>query len=347
MPSPTDDVDAVVDTILANTVEAVTEEELREIARDPKGKRAYVGYEPSGVLHLGHMLTATKLMQLQEIGFETVILLADVHAFLNDKGTFDEIRAIADRMRDQFIAFGLDPKRTEFVLGSEFQLSEEFMLETLELTLNTTVNRAKRSMSEIAGSGPENVSQTVYPLMQALDIKALDIDLAIGGMEQRKVHMLARKVLPRIDAEPPTCLHTPLISDLDTGLGKMSSSEGTTISMEDTRADIERKINAAFCPPTRDPDPEVYLSGGGVNPADVELNNPVLQLFEFHVFPRFDSVTIKRPSKHGGNVTFESAAALEAAVESGAVHTDDLKTNLATYLDILIEPGREQLSATR
>jgi tyrosyl-tRNA synthetase len=65
------------------------------------------------------------------------------------------------------------------------------------------------------------------------------------------------------------------------------------------------------------------------------------------VFPRFDSVTIERSSKHGGDVTFESAAALEAAVESGAVHTDDLKTNLATYLDLLIKPGREQLSATR
>jgi len=79
------------------------------MADDPDGKRAYVGYEPSGVLHIGHMLTANKLIDLQEAGFEVTVLLADdVHAYLNDKGSFEEIRHTAERMRDQFIAYGLD-----------------------------------------------------------------------------------------------------------------------------------------------------------------------------------------------------------------------------------------------
>jgi len=56
--------------------------------------------------------------------------------------------------------------------------------------------------------------------MQALDIPYLGVDLAVGGMEQRKVHMLARDVLPSIDREPPTSLHTPLIADLGTGAGR-------------------------------------------------------------------------------------------------------------------------------
>ncbi|MDL0140959.1 tyrosine--tRNA ligase, partial [Halobacterium salinarum] len=79
--------------ITRNTAEVVTEEEVRELAEDPEGKRVYVGYEPSGVLHLGHLLTANKLIDLQEAGMEVVVLLADVHAYLNDKGSFEEIRA--------------------------------------------------------------------------------------------------------------------------------------------------------------------------------------------------------------------------------------------------------------
>jgi len=78
--------------ITRNAAEVVTEEEIEAMADDPDGKRAYVGYEPSGVLHIGHMLTANKLIDLQEAGFEVTVLLADVHAYLNDKGSFEEIR---------------------------------------------------------------------------------------------------------------------------------------------------------------------------------------------------------------------------------------------------------------
>lgn len=70
------------DLITRNASEVVTEDEVRALADDPEGKRAYVGYEPSGVLHIGHMLTANKLIDLQAAGFEVVVLLADVHAYL-------------------------------------------------------------------------------------------------------------------------------------------------------------------------------------------------------------------------------------------------------------------------
>ena len=333
--------------ITNNAVETVTEDEIQELAADPEGKRAYVGYEPSGVLHLGHMLTATKLMELQEAGFEVVVLLADLHAHLNGKGSLEEIRETAERMEEQFVAFGLDPDQTEFVLGSEFQLDDDYVLEQHKLVTKTSLNRAKRSMGEIAGDDAERVSQAVYPLMQALDIRHLNIDLAVGGMEQRKVHMLAREVFPGIGEPAPTCLHTPLIADLETGLGKMSSSEGVTISMEDSTADIEAKVTNGFCPPTADPDAEAHLSRDdlpeGVEPADVDLKNPVLQLFEFHVFPSFEAVTVERPERFGGDVTFTSYDALKAAVECGDLHPEDCKAALADALGRLIAPGRRVL----
>ena len=150
--------------ITRNAAEVVTEEELEELADDPDGKRAYVGYEPSGVLHIGHMLTATKLIDLQEAGFDVTVLLADVHAYLNDKGTFAEIRETADRMQEQFIAYGLDEEKTEFVLGSEFQLDEAYTLDLHAAELETTLSRAQRAMAEIQSGDTASVVSSSSPV---------------------------------------------------------------------------------------------------------------------------------------------------------------------------------------
>ena len=324
--------------ITRNATEIITEEEVEALAEGPEGKRAYVGYEPSGVLHLGHLLTANKLIDLQKAGMEVVVLLADVHAYLNGKGTFEEIEETAERMREQFLAYGLDEDQTEFVYGSSFQLDEEYVLDLQELALSTSLNRAQRAMAELQSGETAKVSHVLYPLMQTLDIEYLDLDLAVGGLDQRKVHMLAREELPTVGYDVRPCLHTPIIADLTTGVGKMSASEGIDISMEDTADELEEKINSAYCPPTSDPDPD---DDGN------DRENPVLQLFRYHVFPRFESVTVERPDEYGGNVTYDTYEELERAVESGELHPADAKSALAASLDELIESGRQRLQELR
>ncbi|MFC6953664.1 tyrosine--tRNA ligase [Halorubellus litoreus] len=326
------------DLITRNAEEVVTEEELRALADDPEGKRVYVGYEPSGVLHLGHLLTANMLIDLQDAGFDVVVLLADVHAYLNDKGTFDEIEATAEVMREQFLAYGLDPEQTEFVFGSSYQLDEDYLLDLHEMARSTTLNRAQRAMAEIQGGETAKVSHVVYPLMQALDIEYLDLDLAVGGLDQRKVHMLAREELPNVGYESRPAIHTPILADLTTGVGKMSSSSGVTISMEDDADALEEKVNSAYCPPTRDPEP---------TDDGEERKNPVLELFQYHVFPRFESVVVERPDEYGGDLTYEDYDSLAEDLDSGELHPADAKGTLAAYLDELIAPGRERLEELR
>jgi tyrosyl-tRNA synthetase len=148
--------------------------------------------------------------------------------------------------------------------------------------------------------------------------------------------MLARDTLPGVGYDAPTALHTPLIADLSTGVGKMSSSTGVTISMEDSTEEIAAKVTDAFCPPTAEPDPD---------DEGRERENPVLQLFEYHVFPRFERVVVRRPEKYGGDLEYASYAALEADLESGELHPQDAKDALAEYLDRLVEPGRARIRA--
>ena len=311
--------------ITRNAEEVVTEQEVRELAADPDGGRAYVGYEPSGVLHIGHMLTANKLIDLQDAGMEVVVLLADVHAYLNEKGSFDEIQETAERMREQFVAFGLDEEKTEFVLGSEFQLDDEYTLDVHSLAVRVTLNRARRSMSEVARE-EENpkVGQMWYPLMQAIDIARLDVDLAVGGIDQRKIHMLARDHLPDIGYDAPTALHTPILTSLEGGGDKMSSSEGDPIAMDDSREEIEDKVLGAYCPPHTD-------------------GNPVAEIYRYHVFPRFDRVVVDRPEKYGGDLEYTTYDELAQDLDTGELHPQDAKETLVEYVDRLVEPGREKL----
>ena len=338
--------------LTGNTEESLPADEVRAVADSPAEKRAYVGYEPSGVLHLGHMLTTNKLIDLQNAGMDVVVLLADVHAYLNGKGTFDEIRDTAAQMRDQFVAYGLDKSSTEFVLGSEFQFDDEYVLDCHALALETTLNRAQRAMAEIQSGETATVAHVVYPLMQALDIEYLDLDLAIGGLDQRKVHMLQRDALPAVGYRARPAIHTPILADLVTGLGKMSSStnpvtggESLAISFEDGTAAIREKVEQVFFPPERDPSFEDYYDPEdfGLESDETTLYNPGLQLFEYHVFPRFESVVVERPDEYGGDIEYNSHEALAGAVEAGNLHPADAKTALATYLDDLIAPGRAQL----
>ncbi|MFN3384648.1 MAG: tyrosine--tRNA ligase, partial [Archaeoglobaceae archaeon] len=191
------DLEEKIALISRNAEEIVTLEELRSLLETKEKPRAYVGYEPSGEIHLGHLITVNKLKDLQKVGFEIIVLLADIHAYLNEKGTFEEIRELAERNMKTFIAFGLKKENARFVLGSEYQLKEDYMLDVLRLARITTLNRAKRSMDEVSRRKEDPmVSQMIYPLMQALDIAYLNVDVAVGGVDQRKIHMLARENLP-------------------------------------------------------------------------------------------------------------------------------------------------------
>jgi tyrosyl-tRNA synthetase len=303
-----------------NTIEVVTEAGLREVLSRTR-PRAYAGYEPSGEIHLGHLVTVNKLMDLQAAGFHVVVLLADLHAFLNRKGTLEEVGELARYNRACLEALGLSG--VEYVTGSGLQLSPEYEILVLRLAQQITLNRAQRSMDEV-GRQMEHptVSQMIYPIMQMVDIARLGVDVAVGGIDQRKIHMLAREHLPAVGFPAPVCIHTPILLGLDGE--KMSSSKGNYISVVERGEEIRRKLSKAFCPP------------------EVE-GNPVLQILQHHVFPRAGPVTVRRPAKFGGDRTFDTYDEMATAYGKGEVHPMDLKATAGEYLVEILRPVRERL----
>ncbi len=318
------DTEERLNLVKRNSIEVVTEEELRNLLETVDKPKAYVGYEPSGEIHIGHMMTVQKLIDLQEAGFRVTVLLADVHAYLNEKGDFEYISEVAEYNKRAFIALGLDESKTEFVLGSEFQLEREYVLDLLKMSRITTLKRARRSMDEVSRRKEDPmVSQMIYPLMQALDIAHLGVDLAVGGIDQRKIHMLARENLPRLGYKAPVCLHTPIIVGLDGQ--KMSSSKGNYISVRDPEDVVERKILKAYCPK-----------------GQVE-DNPIMQMVKYYIMPRFGRIVVEREEKYGGDVEYDSFEKLAEDYKIGNLHPLDLKRAVAKYLNKILEDVREKL----
>ncbi len=313
-----------LELVTRNTEEVVTESELEELLGREEPPTAYTGYEPSGSIHLGHMITVNKLIDLQKAGFDITVLLADVHAYLNEKGTMEEVSEIAEYNKRCFIALGLEESNTRFVFGSDFQFEEEYVINVLRIATSATMNRAVRSMDEVSRNAEvRKVSQVIYPLMQAVDIVHLKVDVAVGGIDQRKIHMLAREELPKIGFRAPVCIHTPIMAGLDGE--KMSSSKGNYISMDDTREDVNRKIKNAFCP------------------AGVPEDNPIIELFKYYVFPRFETVVMKRSEKYGGDVEYGSFIELERDFTAKKLHPLDLKKACASYIEEIIEAIRSRM----
>lgn len=309
--------------VLRNTEEIIQEEELEEILEEKEEPRAYIGNETSGPVHLGHWIQIRKMKDIQEAGFQPVVLFADLHTFLNKKGSEEWIQDMVDYWQATFESLGLD---AEYVKGREFQESTEYFHDLLTMTQETTVNRGERAMGDVA-SEQESIytSQIVYPLMQALDIVHLDLDLAVAGIDQRKIHMLAREKLPKLGYDKPTCLHWPLLSSLSGSGDKMSSSKKNTMfPLHADPSRIRETVEDAYCPQ-----------------GQVE-DNPVLEIAKFFIFGADRKLHIERKEEYGGDLEYTTYQEMAEDFESGELHPLDLKNAVADEVVERFKPVREQ-----
>lgn len=299
-----------LELIKRNTEEIIGEKKLGDILKQKK-KIVYCGYEPSGPIHIGHLVTIMKLRDLEKAGFKVKVLLADWHAWLNKKGDWKSINEEVQKWKRAFKKLGL--RRPEIIIGTIFQKKDDYMNDVFTLASNSTLNRGLRAMQGIARD-IENakVTQIIYPFMQVADMKALEVDVAVAGMEQRKIHMIAVESIKNINYKIPVFLHTSLISSLS-GKGKMSSTdEKNLISINDSKDGIKKKIAKAYCPEGK--------------------HNPVLEIAKLLVFPRFEKIKIKRDKKFGANVIYDSYEKLEKDFLSKKLHPADLKTLVSDKL---------------
>ncbi len=337
------DSEARVARITRETVEVLTPEEIRGLVGRSERPRAYIGFEPSGALTVAHLITARKIVDLAEAGCDVTVFLADWHAWINDKlgGELERIRAAGRTMEATFRALGAGGPNVRFRWAQELTARPDYWARVVRVAKATSLARTRRAMS-IMGRGEDepnlDTAKLFYPSMQAADIFELPVELAYGGMDQRRAHVLAREVAHHYGWPVPAAIHTPLLSSLRGGArmdpveglveGKMSKSDtGSSIRLPSSRDEIAAKLGAAFCP------------------AKETEGNPVVEAVRYIVFPWEGKLGIDRAPKHGGPLAFDSYAAFETSWKDGKLHPQDLKAAVAAALDRIVEPVRRHFAA--
>ncbi len=329
--------------IKKNLVEIITEKELMEKIEHGDKMKGYLGFEPSGLAHLGWLIWMNKVKDLINAGVEFNLLEATWHAMINDKlgGNMDLIRKAARLTREVMKALDIPTEKINFVDAEEMAQDKDYWALVIKVMKMTSLARMKRALTIMGRSMDEadlDTSKLIYPAMQVSDIIYMDLDIALGGLDQRKAHILAREVSEKINAKKPIALHTPILTSLDGGermsfgeideqaaSHKMSKSKpNTAIFVNDSENNIKEKILNAYCPPKQ-----------------AEFN-PILEINKYLLFARENfKLVLERPEKYGGTVVFENYEELENAYVNGKVHPMDLKNATINSLIEMLRPVRK------
>ncbi len=335
-----------------NLAEVLTESELKQLIESGAPLKHYIGFEISGKVHLGTgFATMLKIKDLQEAEVQTTILLADWHTWLNKKldGTLETARRMAREYFEQglkaaALCVGADPNKIEFVLGSEIyeKLGNNYWATVVKVSKATTIARMLRSTT-IMGRKESDISDSamlIYPAMQSADIFALGVNIAHAGTDQRNVHVVAREAAKDLRESKPIALHHHLLQGLlkpavwpipednreEAALAmKMSKSKpDSAVFIHDSPEEIRRKVMGAFAP-------------------EGEIDyNPILDWIRYLIFyGEGSSLTVKRDSRWGGNVSYQSYPDLEKDYTDKNLHPQDLKLAVAEWLIKKLEPARQ------
>ena len=317
--------------IKRNTQEVVTQEELLKLLDQDK-PAVYLGTAITGRPHVAYFMWVIKLADFLKAGFKVKLLLADLHGALDNcpwellEKRYEYYSTVITAM---FKAIGADINNFEIVKGSSFQMSQEYIYDIFKLSTLTSVHDAKKAGSEVVKqSDNPKLSGLIYPLMQALDEEYLKVDVQYGGVDQRKILMLAREYLPKMGYKARVEVMTPIIPGL-IGEKMSASNEDSKVDLLDDPKTVQKKINKAHCP-------EGEVEGNGV------LAFTKYILFTLKADQGKDFV-IERPEKFGGNLTFKNYEALEADFVAKKLHPLDLKNAVATEINKLLAPIQEAM----
>ncbi|MCL4372579.1 tyrosine--tRNA ligase [Candidatus Parvarchaeota archaeon] len=319
------DTEERLNLIKRNTLEIITLEELRTLLNEGKPLSVYIGRAPTGSIHLGHLVALGKLFDFEKAGIHTKILIADLHAALDDlKSKWEELDKRVDYTK-KCIELAFDWERIpEFIRGSDFELSQPYVSDLLKLSTFTTIEKAIHAASEVTRMKNPKVSEIIYPLMQTLDEEYLDVDIQLGGMDQRHILAYAREYLEKLGYRKRVEVLTPLIASIRGPGTKMSSSvPESNIKIYDSEESIKKKILNGYCP------------------EGVVEDNFIVQIVNFFILPNDGNLKIERETKFGGDIIIESPEQMVKLYTEKKIHPLDLKNAVIQNLTERFKNARE------
>ncbi len=218
------------------------------------------GDRPTGKLHLGHYTgSLASRVELQDT-HRQFVMIADVQALTDHAHEPQKIRENILEVALDYLAVGIDPRKTTIFIQSLVPALSELTLYYLNLV---TWNRLKHNPTikleiQQKGYGEEvPAGFMIYPISQAADITAFKAEIVPAGDDQipiieqtveivRKFNRLYNtdiliepKIVPSIMSRLP---------GID-GKAKMSKSLGNAIFLSDSPEEITKKVKGMYTDP--------------------------------------------------------------------------------------------------
>jgi len=211
-----------------------------------------VGFDPTAPdLHLGHTVILRKMRQFQDLGHRVVFLIGDFTGMIGDPSgrsktrpalSAEEIAANAETYKAQVFHI-LDAAKTIVDFNSRWlhALGTEGLVR-LAARYNVAQMLERRDFRQRYDAGrPIAVHEFLYPLAQAYDSVALQVDVELGGTDQLFNLNVGRDIMPAYGLEAQVVLTLPLLEGLD-GVEKMSKSLGNYVGITEPADEMFGKI---------------------------------------------------------------------------------------------------------
>ena len=288
-------------------------------------KRILTGIRPTGALHLGHYAGALENWVRLQDEYECFFLIADyqVSDYADD---IDTVRQAVFEIATDWLAVGLDPERSHFVIES---LVPEHAELTVWLSWYVGLGRLQRNptlkaeMDELESRSKDAVPVAffTYPVMQVANILMPKANLVPTGEDQSPHVEMTREVARRFNRlfgevfpEPDGLVgRVPRLVGVD-GQAKMSKSLNNAIYLKDDAEIVTQKVMRMYTDPTR-----IHAT----DPGHIE-GNPV---FMYHDAFNPDKAEVQD---------------LKERYVVGKVGDVEVKQKLARALNALMEPIRER-----
>jgi tryptophanyl-tRNA synthetase len=247
------------------------------------------GLRPTGRVHLGNYFGAIRNWVKLQDAYQCYYFVADWHALTSDYADPGNIRQSTYDAVADWLAAGLDPKKSTIFVQSQIKEHAELHLLLSMVTPLPWLERVptfKDQQQQLQDRDLNTYGFLGYPLLQTADIIVYRANRVPVGEDQASHLELSREIVRRFNnfygevfPEPlPLFTETPKVPGLDGR--KMSKSYGNTIGLTASADEIRALVMTMFTDPNR-----IRRKDPG--------NPDICNLFQFHMLFS-DPATIAR-----------------------------------------------------
>jgi len=296
---------------------------MKDDAVNKSRKRILTGDRPTGRLHLGHYIGSLQNRVKLQDEYDQYVMIADVQALTDNFENPDKVRNNLREVALDYLAVGIDPKKTTILIQSLIPEIAELTVYYLNLVTLERVLRNPTVKDEVKQKGfgksiPAGFA--MYPVSQAADITFVKANLVPVGEDQLPMIEQTREIVRKFNSlygevlvEPEALIGKVKRLPGTDGQAKMGKSLGNCIYLSDDAETVRTKVMGMYTDPKR-----IHPTDPG-NPE----GNPV---FIYH---------------EAFNPEKEEVEDFKSRYRSGKVGDIEIKKRLTEVINDLLEPMRK------